>query len=489
MDVSDTSTATTAPRRPSTAWPLENALVSAAFAAQRLPWIDAPARALGLKPFTRRELTRQALAQMRRGASGQPVRLRTAFGTFLMPFSVDDAAALVARAQEAGARGRVTALSDEWRRSALTPHAAPDVALRTLRPRVRSVAAEEAGELLAARQADGVVTREDWCAVAQRFARRLVLGDAAADDTLIGDILDATLRSTEPDEHADRAAALRRRLDAYVHDADAAPALGDDEAVEHALEVVTRALTETAPQALALLTVRPPLPGADRVELTVAEALRRYPPLAATVHEVTAPFRWRDLTVEAGTDILRATSWLRDLDESDGIQGDEDGYGDGGVAEDPSASLCAAPEPCAAAELAVCAAAELVRALTLRAEPALRGTRLDPDALPHTLPPASLGIALAETESAPRAQDAGPEQPGTADGPAAGRGAAHYAALVSASARGLQEHARRLAECARQPGWNHDAFGEQCRMTLLAHAERCTRAAADARKAAEWLAH
>ncbi|WP_338702640.1 hypothetical protein V2W30_35170 [Streptomyces sp. Q6] len=397
MNAGDT---TTAPRRPATAWPLENALVSAAFAAQRWSWIDAPARALGLTSFTRRQLTRQGLAQIRRAADGRPTRLRTAFGTFLMPFSVDDAFTLVGRAEEAGARGRVTALSDEGRRSTLSPHAAPELPLRALLPRVRSLAVEEARELLAARQADGSVSRDDWCAVTRRLARRLVLGDAAADDPLIGDILEATLRSTEPDEHADRAAALRRRVEPYVHDTHATPpAIGDDAVVEHALEIVTRALTETAPQALALLTVRPPLPGADHIELTVTEALRRYPPLAATVHEVTAPFAWRDMTVETGTEILCATAWLRDLDEDEGLVP---------ASEDPSTALCAAPAPCAAAELAVSAAVELLRALTRRAEPVLCGSRLDPEALPGTLPAASLTIALAETGAASPAKVPGP---------------------------------------------------------------------------------
>ncbi|NEA00069.1 hypothetical protein G3I28_12125, partial [Streptomyces sp. SID10116] len=69
MNASDT---TTASRRPPKAWPLESALISAALAAQRVSWIDAPARALGLGPFTRQRLTRQVLAQLRRTAGGRP---------------------------------------------------------------------------------------------------------------------------------------------------------------------------------------------------------------------------------------------------------------------------------------------------------------------------------------------------------------------------------------------------------------------------------
>lgn len=95
------SPATTA-RRPATAWPLENAVFSAAMFAHRLPWTDAPARALGLDALTRDGVRGGLLAHLRRTRSGRPVRLRTAFGTFLVPPSGADAASLLAAAQEAG---------------------------------------------------------------------------------------------------------------------------------------------------------------------------------------------------------------------------------------------------------------------------------------------------------------------------------------------------------------------------------------------------
>ncbi|MET9494821.1 hypothetical protein [Streptomyces sp. NPDC006552] len=481
MTASDTSTA---PRRPATAWPLENALLSAVLAAQRVPWIDAPARALGLTPLTRRHLTRQVLAQLRRTSSGGPTRLRTAFGTFLMPLTSDDAAGLLAHAEEAGARGAVTALTAEGRRLRLTPHAAPPDPPATVRARIRRAADEAAAALLAVRRTDGSVARADWCALTARLARRIVLGDEGADDSLVSAILEAAGRAEDSTEHTVRVAALRRRLDPYVHgarpDGSVAAACDEDardEVVEHALETVTRALADTAAQALALMTVAPLTRASDRTEGAVSEALRRYPPLAATVHLVRTPFTWHGLAVEAGTEILCATAWLRDLD-------DEHAHGD----DDLSAALCAAPGRCTAAELAVLAAVELVRALTQEAEPVVLAPDLTAGALPDELPPASLRLALAAAGAEPAVPVAGAGR--VADGyvpPGAGQSPARYAGLVAAGARGLDEHARRLADCARRPGWNHDAFGEQCRMTLLAHAERCARAAADARRAAEWL--
>ncbi|MYW64271.1 hypothetical protein GTY65_09320 [Streptomyces sp. SID8379] len=460
MNGSDTTTTT----GPATAWPLENALVSAALAAQRVTWIDAPARALGLKPFTRPELTRQIIEQLRRTASGRPTRLRTAFGTFLMPLDSADATSLVAAADAAGARGAVTALTDEGRRVRLAPHAPLPLSVDALRDRVRKVVDAEARGLLATRQGDATLGRDDWTAAARRIARRIALGDAAADDTLVGDILDATARAADDAELDARGAALSRRIAPYVA---ALPV--DEPVVVHALETLTRALTDTAAQALALTTI------GQGPKDAVADALRRYPPLAATVHRVDAPFHWDGwdgMSIDAGTEILCATAWLRDLD-------DPDPYADA----DPVTALCAAPGSCAVAELAVLAAVALVRALARDTVPVVLAPRLDPDALPVVLPAASLRLALTNSGADPHV----PADTNVQDAPPAGQSAAHYAGLTAASARRLDEHARRLAEFARRPGFNHDAFGERCRMTLLAHAERCARAAGDARKAADWL--
>ncbi|MFI5661938.1 hypothetical protein [Streptomyces sp. NPDC051684] len=452
MNATGTDTDTgTAPDRPATAWPLENVLVSAALAAQRVSWIDAPARAFGLKPFTRRELTRQVLAQVRRARSGRPTRMATAFGAFLMPFSGADADGLVRRGEEAGALGTVHVLDAEGRRTILIPHVAPPPTLDPVA--VRSAATAAAAELLAARQPDGSFDRDGWKDAARRLARVLVLGAEAAQDTLVSEILQAVTRSANPAEHEARGAALNRRIDPYVPErADAGTAR---DYLAHALDVVTRALTEVAPEAFALLAEAPPLPAGERAERSVAEALRRRPPLPATVHAVVEPFRWQDLTVGAGTEILCATAWLRDLDE--GSAPDPTDPLDG-PAPDLSAELCAARVPCAAADLGALAAAELVRALAAAAD---RDVPTD--------------VGTRETPHAARTS------------PVMGAGPAHYAALAAAGARSLEEHARRLADCAQQPGWNHDAFGERCRMTLLAHAERCATAASDARRAAEWL--
>ncbi|WP_199551859.1 hypothetical protein, partial [Streptomyces sp. N35] len=385
MSAQDTTS--TAPATPKVSWPLEGALVSAALAAQRIQWIDAPARALGLTPFTRRQLTRQALAQVRRTSGGRPARVHTAFGSFLMPFDADDARSLIAAAVDAHAQGTVSAFTDDGTRIHLAPHTPLAVPVAALRAHVLEVAADTAGALLAARQADSSLLPQDWESHVRRAARRIVLGDEAAPDALISDILDATVHAADEEEHEARKAALHRRLPLY-----AAYAPVGETAVEHALQVVTQALTETAAQALALMAGQPRQPAADPVEQAVSEALRHYPPLSATRHRVLSPFTWHGMTIDAGTEILCATTWLRDLDDTHGH-----------LHLDPSTALCAAPAPCDAAGLAILAAGALLRGLTRDAEPAVHAPRLTPGAPPASLPARSLRLALVDRAGPDRA--------------------------------------------------------------------------------------
>ncbi|MDG4856883.1 hypothetical protein P8605_01685 [Streptomyces sp. T-3] len=476
----------TAAKAPTTAWPLENVLFSAALAAQRIPWIDAPARALGLRLFTREHLTQQLLAQLKRTGSGRPIRLRTPFGTFLTPLSEDDARSLVARADAAGALGTVTGLTAEGRRQHVTPHVTMPVAVGPLPDTVGVAVAQEASRLIAARRSDGTVAWHDWQAVTQRLARRAVLGASAADDTLLSGILTAMTTAEDSSEFAAHRQALRRRLTPYLRETQGALAstvtaagLSEGEcaeAVEHLLALVTQ-VAGPALQALALVTVQPLMPPANRAHEAVHEALRRYPPMPMAVHQVQAPFKWRTLAIDADTEILCASAWLRGLD-CDG--------------EDRSdampAPLCPSPSPCAAAELATLVAVELVGALISNTRPIVLSPQLSPHALPHILSPVTLTVAFADSDTL-RA-DGRVCVASTAVGakPASGQSPAHYAGLARASAERLERQAAALTDRAAHTGWDNDAYGERSRMTLLAHAERCTKAAADVRRTAKWLA-
>ncbi|MER5929044.1 hypothetical protein [Streptomyces sp. NPDC002054] len=444
--VDNEATTTAAVRLPATAWPLENAVFSAAMVAQRLPWVgaltgDGVTRLLRAHPY-------------RRTGSDQPVRVRTPFGTFLTPSAgAGDAEDLLVRAEEAGALGPASGLTAGGRRYGLSPHATaarePAVSAAELAVPV----AEEVDGVIAARRGDGTLEWHDWYGGMLRLSRRVVLGPAAAEDTLFSEVLTATTTATGTRTHESRTAALRRRLALYPAGQDGGSEDGLP-GVAHLLALVSEAAAGTSLQALALLAVG----AAATPEEAVAEALRRFPPVAAAVYPVRASFTWRDLAVESGTEILFAPGLLRDPEGPDHAD----------AAAGPS-GLCEARSRCAATRFAARVAEEIVRAVAAAARPVVVSPQLGADRLPSVLDPRTLLVALLPLEDRPGLQ-------------------ASYGSPAQAGAARLDRHAERLAACAGHNGWNADESGERFRMVLLGHAERCAQAAADVRRAAQRLA-
>lgn len=282
------STAKTAPRPPETAWALENAVFTAAMVAQRLPWTDAVARALGLEHLTREGVRRALLEHLRRTRSGRPVRLRTPFGNFLVPLTPEASESLLVRADEERALEPAVGLTDAGQRYGLSPHTAltwegvaPGGELPTL-------VTQYADEAVEGRRGDGTLEWQAWGRTTAALARHLVAGGAAAEDTLLSEIVTRAATADGRGARADFEAALRRRTARYLEGPDpdslvgrlvAAGASADtvSAAVAHALALVTGAATATTLQALALHTVEPaaaprrPWPG--RCATT-----RRWPP-------------------------------------------------------------------------------------------------------------------------------------------------------------------------------------------------------------------
>ncbi|TDU74229.1 hypothetical protein [Streptomyces sp. KS 21] len=491
------SPATTS-RRPATAWPLENAVFSAAMLAQRLPWADAPARALGLDMLTRDGVTRALLAFLRRTRSGRPVQLRTPFGPFLLPLAAADAAGLLAAADEAGALAPAVGLTAGGQRYGLSPH----VPL----PRDAAVPAGELGALLAeyvdraisARRGDGTLEWHDWQRGMQRLARRVVAGAAAVEDTLLSEVLAAATAAADSRSYEGRAEALRRRLAPYLADPDPASTAGRmtargagregtepeaaGPAVAHALALVSEAAAGTVLQALALLAVG----AAASPEAAVGEALRRWPPVAAAVYPVRADFVWQDLAVEAGTEVLRVPGWLRGLD---GEGRPEPGPSGPSARALPSGMppLCGAPTGCAASRFAALVAEQIVRAVTEAARPVVITPQITADRLPDTLDPRTLVVALEDLAARPGDGRVTVGMPTAVPVSAFGYAPAAYGALAHASADRLERHAESLAACAGNSGWSTDEEGERFRMVLLGHAERCATAADGVRRAAKRL--
>ncbi|MFI8262645.1 MULTISPECIES: hypothetical protein [unclassified Streptomyces] len=488
----------TAARRPATAWPLENAVFSAAMVAQRLPWVDAPARALGLDMLTRDGVTRGLLAFLRRTRSGRPVQLRTPFGPFLLPLAAADAAGLLAAADEAGALEPAVGLTAGGQRYGLSPHVPLPRDAAVPAAELGALPAEDVDRVIAARRGDGTLEWADWERGMLRLSRRVVVGAAAVEDTLLGEVLAGATAAAGSRSYEGRAEALRRRLAPYLADPDPAsltgrllaqdPGRGESgadaagPAVAHALALVSRAAAETVLQALALLAVG----AAATPETAVAEALRRWPPVAAAVYPVRADFVWQDLAVGAGTEILRVPGWLRGLDGED--RTDRAPAGTSAAAGNPGMPpLCAAPTGCAATRFAALVAEHVVRAVTGTVRPLLIAPEFTADRLPDTLDPKTLVVALEDLAARPADGRVTVTLPTAVPVSAFGYAPAAYGALAHASADRLERHAQSLAACAGDGGWNTDEEGERFRMVLLDHAERCATAADGVRRAAKRL--
>ncbi|MFF1556376.1 hypothetical protein [Streptomyces sp. NPDC058279] len=468
-----------AARRPATALALENALFSAAMLARRLPWTDAPARALGWDALTREGMTSGLLAHLRRTRSGRPVRLRTAFGTFLVPSTRVDAAGLLARAEEAGVLGAPSGLTPGGLRYGLSPHVPLGREVPVARGQWAALLAEDVDGVLAARRGDGTLDWDAWRRGMERVARRIVVGTAAAEDTLLSEIVARAAAESGRRSQGARGAALARRLAPYLADRDPASLIGwlaadgagpesAAPALAHALAVVGGAAAGATLQALALVGVGAVAEAGE----AVAEAMRRFPAVPAAVYPVGGAFVWESLAVEAGTEILWAPGWARDDDHS--------GAG-------PSA-LCGAPSGCAAARFAEHVAEAVVGRVLEATHPVVISPRLDVDRLPQALDPATLLVAFREAEGLPGDGRVTVGLPAAVPLSAHGYAPAAYGALAQASADRLERHAESLAACAANGGWDTDEAGEGFRMTLLAHAERCAQAADDVRRAAQRLA-
>lgn len=476
------STAKTAPRPPETAWALENAVFTATMVAQRLPWTDAAARALGLESLTREGVRRALLEHLRRTRSGRPVRLRTPFGNFLVPLTPAASESLLVRADEGRALEPAVGLTAAGQRYGLSPHTA--LTWETVAPggEIPALVARHVDEAVEGRRGDGTLEWQAWSRTMAGLGRRLVAGGAAAEDTLLSEIVTRAATADGRGARADFEAALRRRTVRYLESPDpdslagrlvAAGACADTvaAAVAHALALVTEAATATTLQALALHTVEP----AAAPEEAVARALGHYPPVAAAVHRVRTPFVWEGLDIGAGTEILCAPGWL---------PAPKAGAGPGAW---PSA-LCGAPGACAATRLAVLVAEELVRAITAVARPFLVSPRLAVGRLPGTFEARSLLVSLRELPGVRGDGRVTVGRPAALPVPVRGCTPASYGALAQTSADRLTAHAESLAACAGAEGWDQDEAGENFRMILLDHAGRCARAADGVRGAATRLA-
>jgi cytochrome P450 len=285
---------------------------------------------------------------------------------------------------------------------------------------------DEAARLLAG---DPIV---DWPAFARahdRLVRRIVLGDAAAEDHVLTALLDSLRRDANWSwlRRPDRATRERfaKRLSHHLQRAEpgslaeavaagsADPQVNPYGQAPHWLFAFD-AVGATVMRTLAVLSADPwalgrahdQLRGLDLarphalpyLRACVQETLRLWPTTLAILRDSTTPTDWRGRTMPAGTSVVIVSSYFhRDssrLSYADTFAPDI--WLDGRAADEPGlVPFSAGPVRCAGEDLVLFTATTLLAALLERHYPTAIGSRLDRARLPHTLNHARLAVAFA----------------------------------------------------------------------------------------------
>ncbi|MCW3040722.1 MAG: hypothetical protein JWM31_2627 [Solirubrobacterales bacterium] len=268
---------------------------------------------------------------------------------------------------------------------------------------------------------DGPLRFDDWHELFRRIVRRVVLGDAAAEDEELSDLL-ATLMSEAnglPSEPSPSYPDYVERLAGYVEAAEpgslasllaAAPQDVDTRVagqVTHWLFALQDTLAVNAFRALALIAAHPAARAAVAQELEgedapylagcLQEAMRLFPTTPLLSRETLVDLAWNGATVPAGTQVLIVNAFHhRDrahVPYADRFAPQEWTAGDA-ARQRAFNHFSSGPQGCPGANLALLLGTAVL-AQTLRGLPGLRATDgaggLDPGRpLPHSLNPYAL---------------------------------------------------------------------------------------------------
>lgn len=285
------------------------------------------------------------------------------------------------------------------------------------------VVVEEVDALMAA-TAGRELDADAWGAFFRRVTRRVVLGDAAADDEELSELLGALMSAANglPSDPSPEYPVYLERLQAHVdaaepgslaslfadapHDVDTKVA-GQ---VTHWLFALGDTTALNAFRALALLATHPDQRAVATQELAgdsapylaacLQEAMRLYPTTPLLSRVTLADLAWNGVTVPAGTQVLIVNAFhhrdKRLLAYADRFAPEEWTEGNA-AAERAFNHFSSGPQGCPGANLAVLIGTAVL-AQVLRAWPDLRASagadRLSPDApLPYTLNPFRLRFA------------------------------------------------------------------------------------------------
>ncbi len=243
-----------------------------------------------------------------------------------------------------------------------------------LAERFAAVTAEEAAALLAEvdREADRYLEFEPFNDAVRRITLRCVLGDAARDDERVFELLEKLMDEANglPKERSDSYEPYRKRIEAYVADAEDGSVVGlfadapsDPEVdapgqVTHWLFALGDTLAINALRALALITTHRMqseqvlrevdeaertdegaltafgISDLDYLEACIEEAMRLYPTTPLLSRETLEDVRWNGATVPAGTQVLISNTFNHrdpELDFADRFAPEE--WLEGGAAE------------------------------------------------------------------------------------------------------------------------------------------------------------
>jgi cytochrome P450 len=277
---------------------------------------------------------------------------------------------------------------------------------------------EETDRLLeiAGAEGRGTIDFEAWHTMFRRLTRRIVLGDASADDEEISELLASLMSEANglPSEPSEIYPAYTERLDAYVEAAEpgslvslfaAAPHDVDTRAAgqaTHWLFAMQDTLAANALRALALIATHPAqrtvidaeLEGEDAPYLAAClqEAMRLYPTTPLLSRETLVDVAWHGTTVPKGTQVLIVNAFHhRDrerLEYADRFAPEEWTEGDAG-SERAFNHFSQGPQGCPGRNLALLVGTAVL-AQILRGWPAVTASggadELKPDApLPYSL--------------------------------------------------------------------------------------------------------
>jgi cytochrome P450 len=280
----------------------------------------------------------------------------------------------------------------------------PDAPAHSLAERFVAVAEEEVGTVAA----QGSVDYEGLHCAYRRLTRRIVLGDQAADDEEVSDLLGSLMSEANglPSSPSPDLARLEARIGEYLRrapegslaglaaEAPATPDTRPNGQLTHWLFATQDTLSLNVMRALVLLAAFPDAAGADDedgLRATLLEAMRLWPTTPLLSRELLSDMVWHSVRVPAGTNVLISNTFMHRDGDRLGDAADRftpQGWREGGeFADDWGLNFFShGPQGCPGARLAVLLGVASLRAVLARGALRPESPKLDlAKPLPHML--------------------------------------------------------------------------------------------------------